>query len=336
MTWPQESGEFRLGDFRVRSGEIIRDARLVWKAHGTLAPRRDNVVLYPCSYGAKHEDLEWLIGPDGILDPTRWFIVIPNMFSNGVSSGAADTPDYPKLVTSWDSVEAQRRMLSEQFGIERLHAVYGFSMGGQQAYHWAALFPDAVERAIVVCGSARTAEHNKVFLSGLLRTLEAAPEHLGHGRFSAEPRATMRAIGHIYAGWALSQDFYREKVHLIALGAPDLDTYLRDDWEASFARRRAANCYAQLVTWYHGDISANALYHGDLERALRAIKARVLLMPSETDLYFRVADNALEAAHLAHAELLPIPSIWGHRAGNPAANPRDALFLNNAVRRWLA
>jgi len=336
MSWPQSSGEFRLGDFEVQSGEIIRDARLVWKAHGTLAPERDNVVLYPCSYGARHEDLEWLIRPDGILDPTRWFIVIPNMFSNGASSGAADTPDYPKLVTSWDSVQAQRRLLSEQFGIDRLRAVYGFSMGGQQAYHWAALFPDAVERAIVVCGSARTAEHNKVFLSGLLRTFEAAPEYRGDGRFSAEPRATLRAIGHIYAGWALSQDFYRERLHISALGAPDLDAYLRNDWEASFARRRAANCYAQLVTWYHGDISANPLYGRDLARALKAIKARVLLLPSETDLYFRVADNALEMAHLADAELLPIPSVWGHRAGNPALNPADAAFLKSAVRRWLA
>jgi homoserine O-acetyltransferase len=335
MSWPQSNGEFRLGDFQVQSGEVIPDARLVWKAHGMLAPARDNVVLYPCSYGAKHEDLEWLIGPDGILDPTRWFIVIPNMFSNGVSSSAADTPGFPTLVTSWDSVQAQRRLLSEQFGIDRLHAVYGFSMGGQQAYHWAALFPDAVKRAIVVCGSARTAEHNKVFLSGLLRTFEAAPEYLGNGQFSGEPRATLRAVGHIYAGWALSQDFYREKLHITALGAPDLDAYLRNDWEASFARRRAANCYAQLVTWYHGDISANPLYHGDLVLALKAIKARVLLLPSETDLYFRVADNALEAAHLADAELLPIPSSWGHRAGNPASSPRDAAFLKNAVRRWL-
>src|ERR1051325_10228086 len=188
LNWPQSRGEFRLGDFQVQSGEIIPDARLVWKAHGTLAPGRDNVVLYPCSYGAKHEDLEWLISPDGILDPTRWFIVIPNMFSNGMSSSAADTPDYPAVVTSWDSVQAQRRLLSEQFGIEQLHRVYGFSMGAQQAYHWAAIFPEAVKHAIVVCGSARTAVHNRVFLSGLLRTLEAAPEYLGNGRFSAEPK----------------------------------------------------------------------------------------------------------------------------------------------------
>jgi homoserine O-acetyltransferase len=251
MSWPRQSGEFRLGDFKVQSGEIIRDAKLVWKTHGSLSPARDNVVLYPCSYGAKHEDLEWLIKPDGILDPSRWFIVIPNMFSNGVSSGAAETPDYPKLVTSWDSVQAQRRLLSEQFGIERLHAVYGFSMGAQQAYHWAAIFPDAVKRAIVVCGSARTAEHNKVFLSGLLRTLEAAAEHTGNGRFSSEPLATLRAIGHIYAGWAMSQDFYRERLHLTVSGAPDLETYLRTDWEASFARRQLLCPARHLVPRRH-------------------------------------------------------------------------------------
>src|SRR4051794_41373886 len=114
MSWPQSRGEFRLGDFQVQSGDTIRDARLVWKAHGTLSPERDNVVLYPCSYGAKHEDLEWLIGPDGILDPTRWFIVIPNMFSNGVFSGAAGTPAFPKLMTSLAIDQTQRRPLRGQ------------------------------------------------------------------------------------------------------------------------------------------------------------------------------------------------------------------------------
>src|SRR5258708_12308069 len=84
---------------------------------------------------------------------------------------------------------------------------------------------------------------------------------MGNGRCSGEPQATLRAIGHIYAGWALSQDFYRENLHITALGAPDLDTYLRNDWEASFARRPAANCYAQLITWYHADITPTTPYH---------------------------------------------------------------------------
>ncbi|MDT7727052.1 MAG: homoserine O-acetyltransferase/O-succinyltransferase [Actinomycetota bacterium] len=333
--WPILDGVFELGDLPVERGGVIRDARLAWQAHGTLNTARDNVIVYPCSYGAQHDDLTWLIGPDGVLDPTRWFVVVPDMFSNGLSSSAADDPEFPAVVTARDNVLAQRRLLTERFGVDRIAAVYGFSMGAIQAYHWAAAFPDAVERAIVVCGSARTATHNKVFLSGLLRLLEAAPEHLGKGRFSAEPLAALRAFAHVYAGWGLSQDFYREELFRTALGFPDLDSFLRTDWEESFGRRRAANLYAQAMTWHDADISANDTYGGDLTAALKAIRARVLLVPGETDLYFRVADNAAELPHLAKAELRSIPSVWGHRAGSPQGIPADFAFLRRVTRDWL-
>ena len=59
-------------------------------------------------------------------------------------------------------------------------------------------------------------------------------------------------------------------------------------------------------------------------------------MPGATDLYFRVADSEAELPHLRSAKLLPIPSIWGHRAGNPVGNAADAAFLRDAVRAWLA
>jgi homoserine O-acetyltransferase len=330
-SWPVTEGVFELGDTEVERGGVIRDARLAWQAHGTLNDARDNVIVHPCSYTATHEDLAELVGPDLILDPYKWFIVVPDMFSNGLSSSAADDPDFPVVVTAGDNVRAQRRLLQEQWGIDRVAAVYGFSMGAIQAYHWASLFSDVVERAIVVCGSARTAPHNKVFLSGLLRILEAAPEHLGGGRFSGEPAAALRAFGHVYAGWGLSQDFYRQELFRTVLGAPDLDTYLRTEWETGFASSRAANLYAQAVTWSEADISGG----GGLPAALATIQARVLLMPSETDLYFRGADNAAELPHRASAELLPNPSIWGHRAGNPVGLPDELTFLRTAVRRWL-
>lgn len=334
-TWDRETGVLALGDFEVEAGGRIRDARLAWERHGTLNAARDNLILYPSSFAAQHTGMAWLVGPDGILDPTRWCVLAVDMFSNGLSSSAADTPDYPALVTLADNVRAQHRLVTEVFGVERLAAVYGFSMGGMQAYHWAALNPEQVARVIVVCGSARTSEHNKVFLSGLLRTLEAAPEHVGGGRFSGEPKPALTAFGHIYAGWGLSQDFYRAGLHRTALGAPDLQTFLRTDWGERFAERRAANLYAQALAWYHGDIAGNALYGGDLAAALRAIRARVLLLPSETDLYFRVADNAAELPHLAKGALHPIPSVWGHLAGNPSASPADARFLKDRVRDWL-
>ena len=340
MTWPTQQGIFQAGDITLQSGAVLRDARLSWKAHGTLSAARDNVIVYPTSYSARHPDLEWLIGPDGILDPTRWFIVICDMFGNDLSSSPSNDADYPTLVTVHDNVQTQRRALGTLFGIDRVACVYGWSMGALQAYHWAALFPDAVERIVVNCGVARTAIHNQVFLRGLMATLEAAPQHIGNGRFSTEPLAAKRAFGRIYAGWALSQEFYRERLHLADgpqpnLGAPDLETFLRTGWEDRFGANPAANLYAQLMTWDAADISANALYDGDLHRALHAIRARVLLMPGATDLYFRTADNELELPHLSHAELHPIPSIWGHRAGNPVANPADARFIRDAVRKWL-
>ena len=330
--WPVTEGVLDLGDLQLERGEVLPGARLSWQAHGTLNAAKDNVVVYPCSYTATSRDQSWLIGPDGVLDPERWFVVVPDMFSNGLSSSASTTDGYPSVVTAGDNVDAQHRLLAEQWGIERVAGVYGFSMGAIQAYHWAARHPDAVDRAVVVCGSARTAVHNRVFLSGLLRVLEAAPEHLGGGRFSAEPHAAVRAFAHVYAGWGLSQDVYREGLHLSVLGAPDLETFLRTDWEDSFGAHRAADLYAQAVTWSEADIAET--YGGDLERALGAIRARVLLLPSETDLYFRVADNAAELPHLAHAELRPIPSVWGHRAGAPAGLPAETAFLRSAVREW--
>ena len=68
---------------------------------------------------------------------------------------------------------------------------------------------------------------------------------------------------------------------------------------------------------------------------LRSIEAEVTLLPSETDLYFRVADNEAELAFLRSAELRPIPSIWGHRAGNPNLDADDMTFLARAVRDGL-
>jgi homoserine O-acetyltransferase len=334
MTWPTRQGIFEAGDVGLQSGTTLHDARLSWKTHGSLLPDRSNVIVYPTSYGARHPDLEWLIGSDGVLDPTRWFIVIFDMFGNGLSSSPSNTADYPTLVTIHDNVQVQRRALRDLFGVDQVACVYGWSMGALQAYHWAALFPDAVQRIVVNCGVARTAVHNQVFLRSLMATLEAAPQHIGNGRFSAEPRAAQRAFGRIYAGWALSQDFYRAGLHLTQ--ATDLETFLRTQWEDRFCAAPAANLHAQLRTWDAADISANARYDGDLNRALAAIEAKVLLMPGETDLYFRVADNAAELPHLRRAELRPIPSIWGHRAGNPVTNPVDAAFIKEAVRAWLA
>jgi homoserine O-acetyltransferase/O-succinyltransferase len=142
-------------------------------------------------------------------------------------------------------------------------------------------------------------------------------------------------MGRVYAGWGMSQEFYRDEVWR-TVGFSSLEDYLLRAWEWNFLRRDADNLLAMLWTWMNADISANALYQGDLAKALGAIQARTILMPSETDLYFRVEDNRCELEHMPNAELRPMPSIWGHRAGNPTDNKDDEAFIRQAVQDLLA
>jgi len=188
----------------------------------------------------------------------------------------------------------------------------------------------------VVCGSARCAPHNKVFIEGAMHALMADPAYRD-GVFTERPVRGFRAMGRVYAGWALSQTFYREEMWR-KLGASSLEDFLVSAWETNFARRDPADLLAQFRTWQSGDISANGLYGGDLKKALNAITARVLLMPGDHDLYFQVDDNRLELPHLRHADLQPIPSVWGHRAGNPSSphQAEDRAFIETRVKALLA
>jgi homoserine O-acetyltransferase/O-succinyltransferase len=196
------------------------------------------------------------------------------------------------------------------------------------------LFPDRVERIAAICGSAKTSPHNFVFLEGVKAALTADPAWQD-GWFASPPWRGFQAMGRVYAGWGLSQAFYREE-EWRKLGFSSLEDFLVGSWEANFRRRDANDLLAMLWTWQHADISANELYGGDLKKALGAITCHALVMPSATDLYFTVDDNRREVALMPRAELRPIPSIWGHRAGNPAQNPADAKFLDDAVRELLS
>jgi len=234
----------------------------------------------------------------------------------------------------YDNVRLQHRLMTEVFGAMRIKLVVGFSMGGMQAYHWGALFPDMVERIACICGAARCAPHNFVFLEGVKAALTADAAYRD-GWFWETPVRGLRAMARVYAGWALSQAFYREEVYK-KIGYSSLEDFLVSSWEGGFLDNDANDLLAMLWTWQNADISRNPLYGGDFKAALGAIKALAFIMPSETDLYFTVADNALEVASMKRAELRTIPSIWGHRAGNPVANPTDFRFLDQTLKELLA
>jgi homoserine O-acetyltransferase len=201
-------------------------------------------------------------------------------------------------------------------------------MGAQQAYHWAVLHPDRVERIAALCGTARTSEHNAVFLKSLEAALLADPAWDGV-RFRATPERGLRAFARIYASWAASQAFYRERVYR-ELGYSDLEDYLQRAWEPSYRRRHPADLLAMLRTWLANDVSS-VRHGGNLNAALGSIRAGALVLASATDLYFTPEDCASDAAAIPGARFDVIPSIWGHRAGNPYQNPADAQFIRAAI-----
>ena len=332
---PMDYDVYPLKDFHLHSGVTLPEAQLAFKTYGKLNASRSNVILYPTSYGAQHCDIDWLVGPDRILDSNQYFVVIPNMFGNGLSTSPSNfgRTSVPPRFSHVDNVEAQRRMLEDVFGIRRLQLAYGWSMGGQQALHWAALYPDSVARVAAVCTSAKTTPHNRVFLEGLKSILTADAAWTGIG-FTEKPERALRAFGRVYAGWAMSQAFYREHLYL-KLGYTSLEDFLVRDWEASFLRRDAGNLLSMLETWMRSDISDNDRFQGDLDQAFVAITAKTWIMPSQTDLYFTAEDSLLEVKKMSNAKFLPIPSIWGHRAGNPAKNLEDQQFLKAAVAELL-
>ena len=328
-----EPSRFTLKNFNLQCGATLLEANIIYQIYGELNSDKSNVILYPTSYGAQHSDIEWLIKPDSILDPSQYFIIVPNMFGNGLSSSPSNHPDCKLAESSFyfthlDNVRVQKQLL-DNLGINQLALVYGWSMGAQQAYHWGALYPDMVDRIAALCGTAKTTDHNKIFLQSLRTALTADPAWNGT-QFTHIPDRGFKAFARIYASWAASQAYYRKGLYY-QFGYDSLEDYLIRGWEANYRKRDPHNLLAMIDTWLHCDVSNNPIYEGNYEQALKSITAKTLVMPATTDLYFTPNDCQAEAELIPNAKYLPIPSIWGHRAGNPYQNPEDENFIKEAV-----
>lgn len=312
-------GTHVVGDLPLSGGGSLRDARLVYSVHGTLSPGRDNCIVFPTYYTGTHASNERMIGPGRALDPSRWFIVVPNLFGNGVSTSPSNAAAgqrgaaFPGVSVA-DNVRAQADLVFGVLGVERVRLVTGWSLGAVQAIHWAVAQSDRVDALFPFCGSARCSPHNRVFIEGLRACLRADP-HWRDGDFSGHPEAGLRAFGRVYAGWAYSQAFFREGLHA-RLGHADIESFLTA-WEDEHLVWNAHDLLAKLWTWEHADPALGGPFAGSLAAALGSIRARTIVMACDQDLYFTVADNAAEAALIPGAELRVLRSAFGHCAGAP-------------------
>ena len=311
--------QHQLGDLALACGHTLPEAQLTYLQIGELNADRSNLILVPTSYGARPDDLAWLAGP--VLDPERWCVVIAGMFGNGASSspshGAMGLAEQGWVVSHRDNVAAQRRLLQEVFGVERLPLIYGWSMGAQQAYQWAIDHPDQVERICCVCGTARTSPHNRLFCLSLRQALTADRHWNGSG-FNSPPEQGLRTYALIYASWAASQPFFRSI-------AEPVEEHVEQHWLPHYQRHDPRDLIAMLDTWLAHDLAAS----------LGRITARTAVVAGSHDLYFPLEDLAADADAIPGAELHVIRSELGHRAGNPHSSPAEQRHLSRIVETLL-
>ena len=329
---------FETEAFELQSGQVLPVARLAYKTHGTLSPGKDNVIVYPSRYAGTHADQVYLIGPGQALDPEKYFIVCLNMMGSGLSSSPSNTPppfDGPRFpkVTQYDNVQLQAKMLRDVFGIEEIALAVGWSMGGQQAFQWASLFPDQVRAMSCMCGQGTTAPHTYAFLEGVKQGIINDPAWNG-GDYEEQPWNGLTAKGRIWCSWALTQDWYRAR-KWAEMGYQTVADFIAGEWDKIYYHRDANDMLSLIATWQACDLGNNPVYAGDTEAAYRAIKAKSILLPGSTDLYFPTADNEAEAALMPNAEVREIQSIWSHYAAGGKA-PEDTAFVNAALKDLLA
>src|SRR5689334_14813453 len=333
-----ERREFVIRDFRTESGTVLPEARVVYTTLGTMNAAGDNAILLPSHYMANINGYNWLMGAtDRALDPAHDFLILTELFGNGRSSSPSNTPEpfhgprFP-ITTIRDNVEAVNRLLTEQLHVRHLRAVIGFSMGAEQAFQWAVSHPAFVDAIVATSGTAKCYGHGYVRLEGQIAALTTDPAWQG-GDYATPPTKGLEAFGMVWAGWLYSQEWWRKELWRTNTPA---GTTFEQAWQA-FRRRFAADAndyILQARTWQRHDVGTTPGFNGDTERALRSIKARVLYMPSETDLYFPITDAKYEQALIAGVTFMPIPSLWGHTAG-AASNPADLKFLNQNISKFL-
>ena len=220
-------------------------------------------------------------------------------------------------------------MITEHLNINKIALVTGWSMAGCQSYQWAAQYPDMVDAILPFCASAKTSEHNFVFLEGVKAALCADPSW-NNGNYTSPPIRGLKAFGRVYAGWAFSQSFFREKIYK-NLGFNNIEELLVD-WENDHANNwDANNLLTKLATWQRNDISFGPQYNNDIKKALQSIRARTILIPCTQDLYFRPEDNFIEVQHIPNAEVRPYDSPLGHCVANPGNDLNFEVELDKSI-----
>lgn len=304
-----------LGNFSLESGETLLNARLAYKTQGTLNSAKDNAILFPHMWSGTSASMESFIGKGRPLDPSKYFIILPGQFANGLSSSPSNTRSpqnagaFPH-VTIGDDVVAQHKLVSEHFGIEELQLVTGWSMGAEQTYEWAVRYPAMVKRAAPFAGTAKTTPHDFLWVRAHENALKSDPAWAdGFYQKSSDVAQGLKQHAEVWSVMGLCSEFYKQEIWR-TIGFESLEGFITGFWEAYFEPMDPNNLIWMGWKWRHGDVSKHT--DGDLSAALDRISAKTVVVAFGNDMFFPPADIKAEAAMISGAEYRLIDSLWAH------------------------
>ncbi|KAL8726949.1 MAG: hypothetical protein Q9166_006370 [cf. Caloplaca sp. 2 TL-2023] len=156
-------------------GGVLAEYDVAYETWGELNADKSNVILLHTGLSASshaHSTLanpkpgwwEKFIGPGAPLDTDNYFVICTNVIGSCYGSTGPRSIDpangenyatrFP-ILTMQDMVRAQFRLL-DAFGIQRLYASLGSSMGGMQSLAAGILFPERVGKIVSISGCARS------------------------------------------------------------------------------------------------------------------------------------------------------------------------------------
>lgn len=319
----QEQQFANIGDLKLENGGVIRSCRIGYRTFGKLNAGKSNVIVFPTWAGGTTEQLQSSIGPKKLVDSTTYFVIAIDALGNGVSSSPSNSRLQPRMrfprFTLSDTVKSQHELLTTVLKIDRVKAIVGISMGGMQVFQWLLSYPGFAEKAVPIVGSPRLAPYDLLIWQAQIEALMHDRDWNG-GNYSKNPA---RALDFAFGQMLLTTppDYNKHKTREDVLA--DLEKARRNgrSFDANDKIRQTQAMMQLDVTRGFG---------GSLERAAKAVKAKVFVVVSRFD-HVVTPGPAIEFASLLDAKLLNLESECGH-----LATVCEASRLDAAVAEFLA
>jgi homoserine O-acetyltransferase len=303
----QEQQFATLGDVTLESGEVLRNCRIGYRTFGTLNADRSNAILLPTWAGGTTEALSGSVGPGRLADSSKYFVILVDALSNGVSSSPSNSTEQPRMrfpqITIRDMVQTQHALLTKVLGLDHVKAVMGISMGGMQTFQWMVAYPEFMDKAIPIVGSPRQAPYDLLHWQTQIDAIVNDPAWNG-GDYTRNPA---RGAEYQLSNILLTTPDYFNRTHTREQVVKEL-AQARTGTGGSDANNKIRQVEAMMAQ------NVAAPFGDSMEKAAAAVKAKTLVIVAKRD-HTVTPGPAIEFARLMRAELLELDDECGHQYG---------------------